>query len=512
MLQRLFYLSLCITTLFANVPESEKTALEDLYTNTNGETWLYSANWMSADPCQNGWYGVTCMQIDEEDHVIGLSLSANALQGKLNASLGNLTYLKTLWLAENELYGELPDTLLALSNLDDAFGLSLSKNGVLETSNPELIEFAAKKSSFVGSYKESEELILTRVDFNLDGISDIFYRNTTTGQNVVWFMDGNLSRTSHKLLKSVGVDWSVEAIHDFNHDGISDILWRNQLKERNVLWIMDKTLSSHELIFLDDADSRNFVGGVADFNSDGNLDILFRNMYSGENEVWFLDSNYKKLSTQALPFASTDWYIETVNYFNNDKIPDILFRNRNNGQNTIMFLTSELLKDTYHSLPIQSNSYYFGNSDDYNGDGIIDILWSNDYESELWLLESDLSIKESTKISPSVTAPWRLFNNDRTIVTYSKPQSDEEICVANGGSWIGEAQLCDTSNTSNSSSSLSSLSDAQECLAKGGSWIESAQVCDTSSSYNPPYTSTTAQETCEGNGYIWLAEDNLCIQ
>jgi len=36
------------------------SALSDLYTATNGPSWLNNMNWLMSDPCANSWYGVVC--------------------------------------------------------------------------------------------------------------------------------------------------------------------------------------------------------------------------------------------------------------------------------------------------------------------------------------------------------------------------------------------------------------------------------------------------------------------
>jgi len=77
-------------------------------------------------------------------------------------------------------------------------------------------------------------------DFNADGKPDILWRNTTTGANVVWFMDGT-TITGAADLPGAPVVWSIVGTADFNGDTHPDILWRNTTTGANVVWFMDGT-------------------------------------------------------------------------------------------------------------------------------------------------------------------------------------------------------------------------------------------------------------------------------
>src|SRR5512145_1350866 len=79
------------------IPVTECQALVALYTSTNGPGWANHTGWaMTTTPCS--WYGVQC----DEGHVIQLNLYTNQLSGSLPSELGNLTYLQSLGLYNNQ--------------------------------------------------------------------------------------------------------------------------------------------------------------------------------------------------------------------------------------------------------------------------------------------------------------------------------------------------------------------------------------------------------------------------
>ena len=103
----------CLLTavLFAQVSAKEKQALLDLYVATQGENWI--STWDTNEPVAL-WKGITV----ENDHVVGISLLFNNMEGELPASLGDLTQLRILELSFNKISGTLPESFGNLANLE----------------------------------------------------------------------------------------------------------------------------------------------------------------------------------------------------------------------------------------------------------------------------------------------------------------------------------------------------------------------------------------------------------
>ncbi|HBZ57076.1 MAG TPA: hypothetical protein DEO88_16855, partial [Syntrophobacteraceae bacterium] len=112
-------------------------------------------------------------------------------------------------------------------------------------------------------------------DFNADGKIDILWRNTTTGENVVWYMNGAELLGSDPLITVTDLNWKMVAKGDFNSDGKPDILWRNKSNGANVVWYMDG-VERIGMANVDPVPDLTWsVVGTGDFNGDGKIDILW---------------------------------------------------------------------------------------------------------------------------------------------------------------------------------------------------------------------------------------------
>ncbi|HTP65484.1 MAG TPA: glycoside hydrolase family 44 protein [Geobacteraceae bacterium] len=79
-------------------------------------------------------------------------------------------------------------------------------------------------------------------DFNNDGNTDILWQNSVSGDLAVWYMNG-VTMTGAVLLNpqnsGAGTNWRAVSVGDYNNDGKSDILWQNSTTGDAVVWFMN---------------------------------------------------------------------------------------------------------------------------------------------------------------------------------------------------------------------------------------------------------------------------------
>jgi hypothetical protein len=156
------------------------TVLQDLYKSTSGENWIYNSNWMSkSDPCDTtlGWYGVSCLSVSQSSYVKGIFLDENNLQGTFPETLNNLSFIQAIDLGNNGLVGTLP----MLNSLSSLMRLLLSSNKLSGTIPSNLaISSTNLMSLLIGNNQLSGSLSSTIYAFqNLDTL-DLSNNNLTS--------------------------------------------------------------------------------------------------------------------------------------------------------------------------------------------------------------------------------------------------------------------------------------------------------------------------------------------
>ena len=233
-------------------------------------------------------------------------------------------------------------------------------------------------------------------DFNGDGRVDVLFRNTTTGAVTDWLgnADGSFTDNSaHALSGTADIGWQIVGTGDFNGDGISDVLWRNSSSGYLTEWLGTSSggftdNSAHAATGT--ADNSWHVVATGDFNGDGNTDILWRNAtgylteWLGTSSGGFTDN----ASHAATGAADSSWQIVGTGDFNGDGISDILWRNSGGYTTEWLGTSSGGFTDNAVSAATGAadNTWHVVSIGDFNGDGKSDVLWRNDsgYTTE-WL-------------------------------------------------------------------------------------------------------------------------------
>ncbi|KAL6317004.1 hypothetical protein AAG906_026713 [Vitis piasezkii] len=114
--------TVCSASLSVNTDKEALLSFKYHLSSESSET-LSSWNVNNSSPCN--WTGVLCN--DSRDRVIGLDLSGFGLTGTISPHIGNLSFLSSLELQDNQLTGTIPDQVGDLSRLSV---LNMSSNHI----------------------------------------------------------------------------------------------------------------------------------------------------------------------------------------------------------------------------------------------------------------------------------------------------------------------------------------------------------------------------------------------
>jgi hypothetical protein len=245
-----------------------------------------------------------------------------------------------------------------------------------------------------------------RSDFNGDGKADILWQNTSTGQRLIWLMNGTTFQSTASL-GTVPTSWSIAGSSDFNGDGKPDILWQNTSTGQRLIWLMNGT-TFQSTASLGVVPTSWSIAGSSDFNGDGKADILWQNSSTGQRLIWLMNGTTFQ-STVNLGVVPTSWSIAGSSDFNGDGKADILWQNSSTGQRLIWLMNGTTFQSTVN-LGTVPTSWSIAGSGDFNGDGKADILWQNSSTGQrlIWLMNGT-TFQSSVSLG-TVPTSWSIRN------------------------------------------------------------------------------------------------------
>ena len=272
--------------------------------------------------------------------------------------------------------------------------------------------FDAAGNSSAQSAAVSKRTLALRVarDFNGDGRSDILWRNSTTGENVIWLMNGATISSSVTFATVADLNWSIAGVGDFNGDGKADILWRNRATGENVIWLMNGAAIASAAMFATVADPNWSIAGVGDFNGDGKSDILWRHRATGQNAIWLMNGAAISSGASIAAVADLNWSIAGVGDFNGDGKSDILWRNSTTGENAVYFMNGAAISSAAGMNAMTDLNWSIAGIGDFDADGKSDVLWHNNVTGEniVWLMNGAALLSSGAVFATVADLNWSI--------------------------------------------------------------------------------------------------------
>ncbi|MBI1336224.1 MAG: choice-of-anchor D domain-containing protein [Phycisphaera sp.] len=244
-------------------------------------------------------------------------------------------------------------------------------------------------------------------DFNGDGRDDIVFRNTSNGQNVVWYMNGSTKTGSAGLPPVADTHWQIVAVGDMNLDGSPDLVWRNSMNGQNLIWTMNGTTKLQSIGLPPVADLNWKIVGVGDFNSDFYRDIVWRNTATGQHLVWTMNGT-AKLGNLALPtVADLNWQLAAIRDLDANNKPDLIWRNTSNGNNLVWLMNGTSVLSGVDLPNVGSMNWIIAGTLDSNYDAKPDILWRNTATGQTLVWTMNGTTRTGSLTLPTVASVWQ---------------------------------------------------------------------------------------------------------
>ena len=185
----------------------------------------------------------------------------------------------------------------------------------------------------------------TPYDFTGVGMSDILFRNASTGETYLWDMDGTSVAAGAPTSTQVGSNWQIEGVGDFNGDGKADLLWvydnaanaADPLNGISYLSLQNGTAATSGSGVVEQLSTNWRVAGIGDFTGSGVSDILYRYENASNasdplnGETYINMMNGSQIGWSASGFTSlqlpiSEWSVAAVADFNGSGQDAILWR------------------------------------------------------------------------------------------------------------------------------------------------------------------------------------------
>ncbi|MFE8603519.1 FG-GAP repeat domain-containing protein [Archangium violaceum] len=248
------------------------------------------------------------------------------------------------------------------------------------------------------------------VSFNGAASSDLLWREQSTGNMGVWFLNGPvLSGTA--ALAAISPSLMVQAASDFGGPTADpDLVYHSTTAALGeTVRFTDSTPALLGMTSISPVlpSSAWYVAASGDFNLDGRTDLVVHNRLTGQYFYRYMNgvSSLGNSPTLSRPLP---WHIVGAADMNGDGRTDLLWRNKSTGQNEIALMNNTAVLGSV-ALPVLSLAFYAGATADYTGDGRVDIVWHNPGSGQVllwWMNGTSLSSTSTIGVMGTGCPAW----------------------------------------------------------------------------------------------------------
>ena len=214
-------------------------------------------------------------------------------------------------------------------------------------------------------------------DVNGDGILDMVWLDAATGQSAIWLMTAPATIASASFPPSVGAGsgWTLAGVGDVNGDGRADLVWRNTTSGQALVWMMSVTGTIGSTLDLGIVPLTYELRGVGDFNGDGRADLVWFRASDGVLSVWLMAANGTHTDLFPGAVGPGSWRPYRFGDFDGDGLADIFWRNESDGSTAVWYMNGGAIAATDFFTTVPLAAWQLGAARDLDLDKHADLMW-----------------------------------------------------------------------------------------------------------------------------------------
>lgn len=241
-------------------------------------------------------------------------------------------------------------------------------------------------------------------DFNADGIADMRWYNPETHESAIFLMAGTkLFLPGSVFPGPSGNGWERVSSVDFNDDGMADLFWDNAVTHTIEVWLMSGTK-----VLLKGPEVTSPLGyawvsvRAGDFDADGLVDVLWRDSTTGFISISLMNGTTPFVQGTVIPPPpGAGWEVARATDFNADGMADVLWYNPVTQVMTVWLMSgTELLLQGPEIPAPPGDGWLLTTTGDLDADGLTDVIWFNAETPRfvVWLMAGTQVLRRGAEI------------------------------------------------------------------------------------------------------------------
>ncbi len=253
-------------------------------------------------------------------------------------------------------------------------------------------------------------------DVNGDGLSDLVWRQTQTGDVAVWwaFIPDTLyvylsMNPGSVVASAVPLAWQIVGVRDLDGDGKADLVWRHSQTGDVAVWLMDGATVKKGPVVASGVPLAWQIVGAGDLDGDGKADMVWRHTQTGDVAVWLMNGVTVKQGPVVAAGVPLAWQISGVGDLDGDGKADLVWRHAQTGDVAAWLMNGVTVKQgpvVASGVPLTWQIVKVG---DVDGDGKADLVWRQTQTGDVavWLMDG-VTVKKGPVVASGVPLAWQI--------------------------------------------------------------------------------------------------------